>query len=154
MRIVVAVVGKPRDANLAGAIREYETRAGRYWPLQVHEVREEPARSGSADLVREREGERLLAALPPGAQVIACEVNGKAMRSEAFAAWLQRLREDARDVAIVIGGAYGLGDVVKKRASSTLVLAPWTLPHELARLVLAEQLYRAGTILRGEPYHK
>ena len=154
MRVVVAVVGKPRDANLAGAIREYETRAGRYWPLHVHEVREEPARSGSADLVREREGERLLAALPPGAQVIACEVNGKAMSSEAFAAWLQRLREDARDVAIVIGGAYGLGDVVKKRASSTLVLAPWTLPHELARLVLAEQLYRAGTILRGEPYHK
>ena len=154
MRVVVAVVGKPRDAHLAGAIREYETRAGRYWPLQVHEVREEPARSGSADLVREREGERLLAALPPGAQVIACEVNGKAMSSEAFAAWLQRLREDARDVAIVIGGAYGLGDAVKKRASSTLVLAPWTLPHELARLVLAEQLYRAGTILRGEPYHK
>jgi len=154
MRVVVAVVGKPRDANLAGAIREYEARAGRYWPLHVHEVREEPARSGSADLVREREGDRLLAALPPGAQVIACEVNGKAMSSETFAAWLQRLREDARDVAIVIGGAYGLGDVVKKRASSTLVLAPWTLPHELARLVLAEQLYRAGTILRGEPYHK
>src|SRR6476661_946681 len=143
MQFVVAVVGKPRDANLAGAIREYESRAGRYWPLQVHEVREEPARAGSADLVREREGERLLAAIPAGAQVVACELTGKAMSSEQFAKWLQELRERARDVAILIGGAYGLGDVVKKRATSSLVLAPWTLPNELARLVLAEQLYRA-----------
>src|SRR6185312_5102274 len=148
MQFVVGVVGKPRDANLAGAIREYETRASRYWPLQVHEVREEPARSGSADLVREREGQRLLEAIPPGAQIVACELNGKTMSSEQFAAWLQQLRERARDVAIVIGGAYGLGDVVKERATSTLALAPWTLPHELARLVLAEQVYRAGTIAR------
>lgn len=154
MQFVVGVVGKPRDANLAGAIREYETRAGRYWPLEVHEVREEPARSGSADLVRQREGERLLAAIPSGAQVIACELNGRAMTSEQFSRWLQDLRERARDVAILIGGAFGLGDVVKQRATGALVLAPWTLPHELARLVLAEQLYRAGTIARGEPYHK
>jgi 23S rRNA (pseudouridine1915-N3)-methyltransferase len=154
MQFAVAVVGKPRDANLAGAIREYEARAGRYWPLQIHEVREEPARSGSADLVREREGERLLAALPTGAQIVACDVIGKSMTSEQFAAWLQKLREQARDVGIVIGGAYGLGDVVRQRATTNLSLAPWTLPHELARLVLAEQLYRAGTIGRGEPYHK
>src|SRR6059058_5455807 len=113
MQFVVAVVGKPRDANLAGAIREYETRAGRYWPLQIHEVREEPARSGSADLVREREGERILASVPSGAQVVACDLTGRTMSSDAFAAWLQRLREDARDVAIVIGGAFGLGDIVK-----------------------------------------
>jgi len=154
MQFVVAVVGKPRDANLAGAIREYESRAGRYWPLAVHEVREEPARSGSADLVREREADRLLAAIPPGAQVIACEVDGRSMTSQQFSRWMQELRERARDVAIAIGGAYGLGDAVKQRATATLALAPWTLPHELARLVLAEQVYRAGTIARGEPYHK
>lgn len=150
----LAVVGKPRDANLAGAIREYETRAARYWPLEVHEVREEPARGLSPDLVREREGQRLLAALPPGAQIVACDVTGKTRTSEQFAAWLQDLRERARDVGIVIGGAFGLSDVVRQRATATLSLAPWTLPHELARLVLAEQLYRAGTIARGEPYHK
>jgi 23S rRNA (pseudouridine1915-N3)-methyltransferase len=154
MHFVVAVVGKPRDPNLAGAIRDYESRAERYWPLRIHEVREEPARAASADLVREREGERLLAALPTGAQIVACDVNGKTMSSEQFAAWLQQLRERARDVGIVIGGAYGLGDVVKQRATTSLSFAPWTLPHELARLVLAEQLYRAGTIQRGEPYHK
>ncbi|MEO6877745.1 MAG: 23S rRNA (pseudouridine(1915)-N(3))-methyltransferase RlmH, partial [Gemmatimonadaceae bacterium] len=116
MQFVVGVVGKPRDASLAGAIREYETRAGRYWPLEFHEVREEPARSGSADLVRQREGERLLAAIPPGVQVVTCELNGRAMSSEQFSRWLQDFRERARDVAILIGGAFGLGDVVKQRA--------------------------------------
>src|SRR5215208_1248124 len=103
MRFVVAVVGKPRDANLAGAIRDYETRAGRYWPLDVHEVREEPARSGSADLVREREGARLLAIIPPAATVVACELTGRSMTSEQFSAWLTELRERAHDVAIMIG---------------------------------------------------
>ena len=154
MQFVVAVVGKPRDANLAAAIRDYETRAGRYWPLAVHEVREEPARSGSADLVREREGARLLAAIPPGARVVACDVSGRAMASEQFAWWLQEQRERARDVALVVGGAVGLSEGVRAAAVSSLALAPWTLPHELARLVLAEQLYRAGTIVRREPYHK
>ena len=154
MRFVVAVVGKPRDVNLAGAIREYEARARRYWPLDVHEVREEPARSGSADLVRDREGERLLDAIPPAAQVVACELTGRTMTSEQFARWLQEQRERARDVAILIGGAFGLSTGVRDRATLSLALAPWTLPHEVARLVLAEQLYRAGTIARGEPYHK
>ena len=154
MFFTIAVVGKPRDAHLAAAIREYETRAGRYWPLHIYEVREEPARSASADLVREREAERLLAVIPAGAHIVACELTGKSMTSEQFSAWLQQLRERSRDVAITIGGAFGLGKPIRDRADSTLALAPWTLPHELARLVLAEQLYRAGTILRGEPYHK
>jgi 23S rRNA (pseudouridine1915-N3)-methyltransferase len=154
MRFVVAAVGKPRDAHLAGAIREYESRAARYWPLEVHEVREAPVRAGSADLAREREGERLVAVIPAGAEVVACELTGRTMSSEQFATWLQDRRERARDVALLIGGAFGLGDVVRQRASISLALAPWTLPHELARLVLAEQLYRAGTILRREPYHK
>jgi 23S rRNA (pseudouridine1915-N3)-methyltransferase len=76
------------------------------------------------------------------------------MTSEQFARWMQDTRERARDVAIAIGGAFGLGANLRARATSSLTLAPWTLPHELARLVLAEQLYRAGTIGRGEPYHK
>jgi 23S rRNA (pseudouridine1915-N3)-methyltransferase len=76
------------------------------------------------------------------------------MDSEAFAAWLQARRESGRDVAFVIGGAFGLAPSLVARAALRLELAPWTLPHELARLVLAEQLYRAGTIVRREPYHK
>jgi 23S rRNA (pseudouridine1915-N3)-methyltransferase len=154
MQIVLAVVGKPRDVSLAAAIREYETRAARYWPLEVREIREEPSRALPVEQVRRREGERLADTLPAGAHVVACDQRGLSMTSEVFAHWVQRRREEARDLAFVIGGAYGLGDPVRSAATTTLSLAPWTLPHELARLVLAEQLYRAGTIVRREPYHK
>ncbi len=154
MRVVIAAVGRPRDPAIAAAIKEYETRAARYWPLEVHEVREEPARSLSPDLVRDREGERLLAKVPAGAQIVACDERGRSMRSTDFASWLRDARDLARDVAFVIGGAYGLSEPARARAGLILSLAPWTLPHELARLVLSEQLYRAGTIVRGEPYHK
>lgn len=154
MRIVVAVVGKPRDANLAGAIRDYEERAARYWPLDVREVRQESAAGLSASRARDAEAKRLLDAIPEAAQVVACDVSGRTYTSERFAEWLQAMRERAVDVAFVIGGAFGLGAAVKSRATSSLALAPWTLPHEVARLVFAEQLYRAGTIVRREPYHK
>jgi 23S rRNA (pseudouridine1915-N3)-methyltransferase len=153
MRLIVAVVGKPRNEALATAIREYEERARRYWPLHVSEVKDEPVRGGDAGLARRREGDRLTAAVG-GAQVIACEVGGRQMSSPEFAAWVQTLREAAADVAFVIGGAFGLSDELSQRARARVSFSPWTLPHELARLVLAEQLYRAGTIVRGEPYHK
>ena len=154
MRVIVAAVGKPRNAALAAAIHEYEQRAAHYWPLEVVEVREEPAKSASADLVREREGERLAARLPAGGVLVCCDPGGKRLDSAAFSAWLQGEREKGHDVCFVVGGAYGLSAPLLKRATLRLELAPWTLPHELARLVLAEQLYRAGTIVRREPYHK
>ncbi len=154
MRLVVAVVGRPRDPNLASAIRAYETRAARYWPLDVREVREEPARGSSPDVVREKEGERLLTTATGGSRIVACDEGGDALTSRQFAEWLQESRERARDVTFLIGGAYGLAATVRERADRLLKLAHWTLPHELARLVLAEQLYRAGTIVRREPYHK
>jgi 23S rRNA (pseudouridine1915-N3)-methyltransferase len=153
MRLVVAVVGRPHDRDLASAIRDYETRAARYWPLDVREVREEPARGSPPAAVRDKEGARLLTAAA-GSRLVACDETGDALTSEQFAEWLQEARERARDVTFVIGGAYGLAQAVRDRADRVLQLAPWTLPHELARLVLAEQLYRAGTIVRREPYHK
>jgi 23S rRNA (pseudouridine1915-N3)-methyltransferase len=154
MRVTVAAVGKPRDAGLAAAIRDYESRAARYWPLEVAEIREEPARGLTPEVVRNREGLRLSARVGAVAQLVACDLEGTRMSSEEFAAWLARERDLGRDVTFVIGGAYGLAAELRERASTRLALAPWTLPHELARLVLAEQLYRAGTIVRGEPYHK
>ena len=154
MRVTVLAVGRGRPP-FADAAAAYEERARRYWPLEVHEVREEPAR-GNADpeLVRRREGERLLARVPSGASIVACDERGDTFTSERFAQWLSDRRDRAQDVAFVIGGAYGLHPDVRERAGSVMTLAPWTLPHELARVVLAEQLYRAGTIVRGEPYHK
>lgn len=154
MRVSVLVVGRPRSPGLAEAIRDFEARAARYWPLDVIEVKEEPARSGAVDHVRDREGDRLAARLPGDVRVVLCDPGGEGLNSDQFAHLLSSQRDHAQNVAFVIGGAYGLGGVVRQRAWRRIALAPWTLPHELARLVLAEQLYRAGTIVRGEPYHK
>jgi 23S rRNA (pseudouridine1915-N3)-methyltransferase len=153
MQVTVLVVGRAREP-LAAAVAEYETRAGRYWALAVHEVREESARGAAAEVVRQREGERLVERVPASAQLVVCDERGVSLTSERFAAWLGERRDRAQPVAFAIGGAYGVHAGLRERATTLLALAPWTLPHELARLVLAEQLYRAGTLLRGEPYHK
>lgn len=154
MRLVVAVVGKPRHAELREAIADYQTRAARYWPLEVHEVKEENAASLAPAEVKRREAKRLREKIPPGARIIACDAGGERRTSEQFASLLNSSRDEARDLAFVIGGAFGLGEDIISGAVSKLSLAPFTLPHELARLVLTEQIYRAGTIVRGEPYHK
>jgi 23S rRNA (pseudouridine1915-N3)-methyltransferase len=156
MKLIVAAVGRPRNAALAAAIAHYEERATRYWPLEIREVREETARGGTASqatAVRDKEADRLRLRVE-GATLVACDEHGRRMTSVAFASFVQYARERARDLAFVIGGAYGLAESLLASAQLRLALAPWTLPHELARLVLAEQLYRAGTIVRGEPYHK
>lgn len=154
MRVIVAVVGKPKDPSLAGAIAEYEKRAARYWPLEVVEVREESGRGASPAMVKQRESERLRKRIGESARAVVCDPGGRSFDSTQFASWLQSERESGRDLALVIGGAHGLSDELRDAARMRLSLAPWTLPHEIARLVLAEQLYRAGTIVRGEPYHK
>ena len=154
MQITVVVVGRAR-APLAAAVAEYEARAGRYWSLSVQEVREESARGGTPpDVVRQREGERLVERVPATAHLVVCDERGVGLTSEQFAAWLAERRDRAQDVAFAVGGAFGVHAGLRGRAGTLIALAPWTLPHELARLVLAEQLYRAGTLLRGEPYHK
>lgn len=154
MKVIVAVVGKPKDRHLAAAIEEYETRAARYWPLDVVEVREGSGRGVAPEVAKEREGEKLLERIPPAATVIVCDELGDRLTSAEFSGLVGGARDRARDIAFVIGGAFGTAPAVRARATRTIQIAPWTLPHELARLVLAEQLYRAGTILRGEPYHK
>ena len=154
MRVIIATVGKPRDRHLAAAIDAYETRAARYWPLDVAEVREASGRGVSAEQTRTREGERLLERVPTGAQLLVCDERGERLTSAQFATLLSTARDRAHDLAFVIGGAYGLPEAVREQSTRAIQLAPWTLPHEMARLVLAEQLYRGGTIARGEPYHK
>jgi len=154
MRLVVAVVGKARNPALGEAIRDYETRAARYWPLEVQEVREERASGSSIERVKEKEGARLSERIPERAQTVACEQGGRALDSAQFAEFLRRARDDDRDLAFLIGGAFGLTADVSAQATLKLSLAPWTLPHEIARLVLVEQIPRAVPVVRGEPYHK
>src|SRR5688572_16494021 len=98
MKVIVAAVGKPRDAALAAAIEQYEARAAKYWPLEVREVREENARGTQTAIVQDREAERLMAKVQ-GATLVACDESGTTMTSPVFAAFLQDARERARDIA-------------------------------------------------------
>lgn len=116
-------------------------------------MRDNVSGGASPESVRSRQSEQVLQRVA-GMRMVLCDRNGGRRTSEDFARWMQQLREQAEDVAFVIGGAFGVTDALRAAAWSRLSLAPWTLPHELARLVLAEQIYRAGTIVRGEPYHK
>jgi 23S rRNA (pseudouridine1915-N3)-methyltransferase len=153
VKITVLVVGRVRGP-LVEAVADMEERAARYWKLSVVEVDAGgPGGSSEPDLVRAAEEERLLARLGRDVDVVALTRAGQAMGSRAFAAYVQERALHARDIAFVIGGAFGLGPGVLGRARQ-LTLSAMTFPHEVARLLLAEQLYRAGTILRGEPYHK
>ena len=152
--MTIAVVGKPKDRHLAAAIDAYETRASRYWTIDVVEVREAGGRNVPPEQVREREGERLSERVPDSADVIVCDETGDRLTSQQFASLMTTARDRARDLAFIVGGAFGVAATLRARAVRRLQLAPFTLPHEMARLVLAEQLYRAGTIARGEPYHK
>ncbi|HUF66423.1 MAG TPA: 23S rRNA (pseudouridine(1915)-N(3))-methyltransferase RlmH [Gemmatimonadaceae bacterium] len=149
--MTVVAVGRARHEGIAAAIGDYERRAARYWNLDVREIREE--RGSDSTVVRRREGERLAEAVGQR-PFVACYEAGRSYTSVEFAAWMRDSRDFSRDVTFVLGGAFGLDESIAEQAAVRLSLAPWTLPHELARLVLAEQLYRAGTILRGEPYHK
>ena len=155
MRLSVVVVGRVRGA-LADAVAEYERRASRYWKLDVVEVSGGgPGRDAAPEVVRAAEGERILARVPAELEAVALTREGRGMDSRELAGYLERHAVRASPgVAFLIGGAFGLAPEVLGRAGTRLSLSTMTLPHEMARLLLAEQLYRAGTILRREPYHK
>lgn len=155
MKLSVIAVGRP-GRLLAPAIHEYEERAARYWPLEISELKAERAGKGRPeDDVRRAESERLLARARQGVETVVLTRTGKGWASAGLAHYLQRLAVHGHPgAAFLIGGAYGIAPDVAERATRSVSLSPFTLPHDLARLVLAEQLYRAGTIARGEPYHK
>ncbi|MDA0330135.1 MAG: 23S rRNA (pseudouridine(1915)-N(3))-methyltransferase RlmH [Gemmatimonadetes bacterium] len=152
---MVVVVGRVRK-DLSAPVREYEKRAARYWKLEVIEVAGGgPGRDTAPDAVRDAEADRILARIPSELEIVALTREGQGMDSRELAGYLEQHGvRSSPGVAFVVGGAFGLGRAVLERARKALSLSEMTLPHEMARLLLAEQLYRAGTILRGEPYHK
>lgn len=159
MRIVIAAVGRLKDGPERTLFARYADRidnAGKgvaLGPLEHVEINE--ARHASADSRRTDEGQRLAAKTAAAGCIAVLDEGGKAMTSAAFAAWLQTLRDDGlASVAFLIGGPDGHGAAAREQARLTLSLGPMTLPHGLARVVLAEQIYRAQTILAGHPYHR
>lgn len=155
MRISIVAVGRP-GRLLAESIAEYERRASRYWSLDLIEVREERAGRGRSEAqIRAVESARLLERVPAGVEIVALTRGGPMWSSRQLAEYLDGLAVGSRPgAAFLIGGALGLGGEALDAAHRQLSLSPLTLPHELARLILTEQIYRAGTIVRGEPYHK
>lgn len=154
MRIVLAAVGRLGRSAENGLAADYvgrATAAGRslgLGPVELVEV--EPRKPGKA-----AEAEALLAAVGEGAWLVACDERGKAWPSRAFAGHLGRLRDQGeRRLAFVIGGADGLDATIMEAARERLAFGPQTWPHALARVMLAEQVYRAVTILAGTPYHR
>jgi len=148
-------VGRIRDPHLAALCADYQGRIVRYGHrLELVEVKEEPG-SRPADLVIGRESERLAAKITAGAWTVALDLGGEQYSSPQFASRLGSLADQGINrVCFVIGGALGLSAALAESCRWKLSLSRMTLTHEMARLVLLEQLYRANTILRGEPYHK
>ena len=155
-RVLVLSVGSPKQPGIVHSIRDYEARAGHYFALESIEVH--PKKSGGADPTRVRrdEAEVLLRRLPDDMETFALTRNGRSVDTRGLADHLERVANygPAAGTAFVIGGAFGLDETVVEKCKNRISLSALTLPHELARLVLTEQLYRVGTLLRGEPYHK
>ncbi|GAA0399239.1 23S rRNA (pseudouridine(1915)-N(3))-methyltransferase RlmH [Paenibacillus motobuensis] len=159
MLIQIIAVGKLKEKYLVQGIQEYAKRLNPYIKFQMIEVADEKAPDTLSDaevsIVKEREGERILTHVKESAHVIALAIGGQLWSSEELAAELDRLGTyGSSHVAFVIGGSHGLSDQVLRRAQQKLSFGRMTLPHQLMRLVLTEQIYRAVKINRGEPYHK
>ena len=148
MKFTIVAVGKLKEKFWTAACAEYLKRMQPYGKTEVREIADvDPARAGGVDAARDREGAAILAALGPSAHVVLLAIDGK-QRFDTLKL------NGASDIAFVIGGSDGVSAAVRQRADETLSFGPITLPHNLARVVLLEQLYRAQKISRGEPYHK
>ena len=154
LHITILMVGKTRESFIQEGLSFYQKRLQPFLHLTLKSVREEKEAAGlSADVVRVREGERLRAQIPSRAYVIALTPQGRQFSSEEFAAWLTQRELEARPLTFLIGGHLGLDPGTLAAAAERLALSRLTLTHELSRLVLLEQLYRAMTIKTGHPYH-
>ncbi len=155
MRIVLIAVGSKMPAWVEQGYQEYARRLPADCALQLVEI---PAgkRGKGADIARitRREGEKMLAAAPKGAHIVALEVTGRAWSTENLSAELDNWLHDGRDVVLLVGGPEGLAPECVARAEQRWSLSRLTLPHPLVRIVVAEQLYRAWSILQNHPYHR
>jgi 23S rRNA (pseudouridine1915-N3)-methyltransferase len=152
--ITLAAVGKVRERHWQAAQEGYVKRLGYYTDFRLVEVKDTVGKSLPDAVAMAREGELLLAAASRASRVILMSADGREMSSPELATYLQLQLETLGDLTFLIGGPLGFDSAVAAAAHDRLALSRMTLPHELARVVLLEQLYRAFTILHGEPYHK
>ena len=154
MRITLLVVGKTTDPRLQSFIEDYQQRLKHYIPFEFVVVPDiKNAKTLSQEQLKSAEGQAILSFLTPAIDVLLLDEHGREFRSIEYANFLQKKMGSGRDLTLVIGGAYGFSKEVYDRANGKISLSQMTFSHQMIRLMAIEQIYRAMTILRGEPYH-
>ena len=154
MKITLLFTGKTSDARLSSLIDEYQQRLRHYVPFELVVLPDlKNAKALSEEQVKTAEGEAILRFLTPAMDVVLLDEHGREYRSIEFADYLQKKMSSGKDLTLVIGGPYGFSEAVYARANGKISFSQMTFSHQMIRIMAIEQLYRAMTILRGEPYH-
>ncbi len=154
MKTKLIMVGKTNDKNIIKGIDDYTGRIKHYMPFEMVVVPElKNTKSLSTSTQKELEGEQILKLIQPSDTVVLLDEHGKEFRSIEFAEWIEKKQQTVRNLVFVIGGPYGFADTVYKRCDGKLSLSKMTFSHQMIRLLFVEQIYRACTIIKGEPYH-
>ena len=154
MRITLLVVGKTTYTHIDALIQEYQKRLTHYIPFTLQVIPElKNTKALTPDQQKQAEGELIMRVITPNTDLVLLDEHGKEFRSVEFADYVQKRMSSGRDVVFVVGGPYGFSEVIYQRANAKISLSKMTFSHQMVRLFFVEQLYRAMTILRGEPYH-
>lgn len=154
MKTILILVGKTSDKHFQAAISDYADRITHYMPFDIVTIPElKNTKSLSEEQQKTMEGELILKQLQPSDTLVLLDEHGKELRSIELAKWLEQKQQTARRLVFVIGGPYGFSEAVYNRANEKLSLSKLTFSHQMVRLVFTEQIYRACTIIKGEPYH-
>lgn len=154
MKITLLVVGKTTDSHIQALLQDYQKRLGHYIPFSLTVIPElKNTKSLTSEQQKQAEGELILRNITASTDMILLDEKGKEFRSVEFADHIQKKMSSGRDVVFVVGGPYGFSEAVYQRANGQISLSQMTFSHQMVRLFFVEQIYRAMTILRGEPYH-
>jgi 23S rRNA (pseudouridine1915-N3)-methyltransferase len=154
MKITLLVVGKTTDTHIELLIQEYQKRLAHYIPFNIQVIPElKNTKALTPEQQKQTEGELILRTINSSTDLVLLDEHGKEFRSIEFADYVQKRMSSGRDVVFVVGGPYGFSEAVYQRANGKISLSKMTFSHQMVRLFFVEQLYRAMTILRGEPYH-
>ncbi|MGN9164857.1 23S rRNA (pseudouridine(1915)-N(3))-methyltransferase RlmH [Tissierellaceae bacterium HCP3S3_D8] len=159
MNINIIAVGKVKEKYIRDGIKEFEKRLSRYCNLKIIEIDDERAPENLSqrdmELVKDKEGRRILSKIPQNTHIISLEIEGRKISSEELSKKMEDLMIDGiNDITFIIGGSLGLSSEVRNSANFKLSFSNMTFPHQLMRLILLEQIYRGFRIMKGEPYHK
>ena len=154
MKTVLILVGKTVNKHFIAGIDDYAGRISHYMPFEIVTIPElRNTKNLSEEQQKKAEGDLILNQIQPSDSVVLLDEHGKEFRSVEYARWLQQKQQTARRLVFVIGGPYGFSDDVYERANEKISLSKMTFSHQMVRLIFTEQLYRACTIIKGEPYH-